>query len=200
MTEPRIEDLVIYQGAQFQHAWHWYGGGKVVKAIEDLTPGCPTVIQITGHGLPSTSKTPVLIDDVKGAHNVNVGKDKCDAVLATYIDVDNFSVEANTQNQKYKAGTGCVIYYLPSNLTGWIARMQIRERINDTTPIVDLTSGAGDIVINVTDARITVTVATAVTETLDFAQAVYDLELVDPSGEAVNIAMGKVSLVKNVTR
>jgi hypothetical protein len=78
--------------------------------------------------------------------------------------------------------------------------MQIRENITDTAPLVSLTSAAGDISINTTDGRVTFTIDTATTEGLDFTEGVYDLELVDPSGEATRLLEGVVTLNKEVTR
>jgi len=190
-------DLCIPQGATFTKALNWYGGGKVCKMIESLTPGCPTLITITAHGLPSVSDTPVFIKHVKGAKNANTTDDK--PVVATYVDVDSFYVDADTVSQIYTANTGLVTYFAPKDLTGYTARMQIREDIDDATEILELLSPT-DINISIADARITVTIADTVTETFDFEEAVYDLELESSTGETTRLLEGTVTLSKEVTR
>ena len=200
MTEPKHWDIEIKQGAKFQEAFHWYGGGKKCQSIENVTVGHPTIITATAHGLPAVSNTPISIMNVQGARALNTGPNLCDRIEATYIDADTFSVDIDTGNQRYKAGTGSFEWHQPKALAGWSARMQIRDDINDDTPLVSLTSAAGDISISQQDARITFTIATAVTEGLDFVEGVYDLELVDPSDEATRVLEGTVTLSKEVTR
>lgn len=192
-------DLTIRQGATFSKSINWYGGGKVCKLIENLVPGCPTQITITGHGLPSLSDTPVFVKHVKGATRANTKKNT--STLATYIDADNFFIDQDTVGQTYTANTGLVTYFLPTDLTGYTARMHIREEIDSDTPILELTSDAGDITISPADGQITVTITDDVTATLDFELAVYDLEIEDGTGDVTTrLIEGEVELIKEVTR
>ena len=200
MIEPKVHDLKIKQGSIYEEGFHWYGAGKVCAEIENVTVGCPTIIQITGHGLPSISDTPIHIRNVRGARDLNTGNTECDMILATYIDANSFSVDIDTGNQRYKAGSGSIEWYQPKNLTSWTAELQIREKIDDAAPLVALTSGAGDITISIPDARIVFTIATAITEGLDFVEGGYDLELENPAGEKTRVLEGKVFLSKEVTR
>jgi hypothetical protein len=200
MKLPKVEDIEIVQGSQFVKSAHWYGGGKTYDTIDGVAVGHPTIITVTGHQLPSTSPTPISIDGIKGTARVlNTGPNDCDMVLATYIDANSFSVPVPTVGKVYTSGTGYIEWYKPKDLTNYTARMQIRGDVDDTATLVSLTS-PGDIAISLTDARITVTIATSVTEALDFDNAVYDLELVDASSEATRILEGEVELRKEVTR
>jgi len=199
MFEPTEFAIKIKQGSQYELAFHWYGGGKVVQAIEDITVGAPTIIKITGHGLPSASRTPIIVQNVRGLPMLNTGLKECDRLMATYIDPDTFSVETDTRAHTWRAGTGSIVWYQPKDLTGYTGRMQIREFIDDAAPLVSLTSGSG-ITINTADARVTAIVSTAESEALDFIEGVYDLELVDLTSEAVRVLFGKVLLSKEVTR
>jgi hypothetical protein len=190
-------DLSINQGETYSKAINWYGGGKVCKTIEGLTPGCPTTITITGHGLPSVSDTPIFIKHVKGATRANTKNDK--PALATYIDANSFYADVDTVQQTYTANTGIITYFAPKDLTGYTARMHIREELDDTTTIVELVSPT-DISISSNDAKITVSIADTVTANFDFDEAVYDLELIDVSGNVTRLIEGKVELCKEVTR
>lgn len=191
-------DLEIKQGETFEKSLNWYGGGKVCKMIENLTPGCPTQITITGHGLPSVSETPVFVSHVK-PNNSRANTKKDTPVLATYIDANSFYIDADTVQQTYTPNTGLVTYYAPKNLTGWTARMHIRESVDADTTIVELTT-PGDITISTNDAKITITIAATVTAGFDFDEAVYDLELLDATSKVTRLIEGTVTLCKEVTR
>ena len=195
MTAKHI-DITIEQGATFTKKINWYGGGKMVREIENVVVGCPTQVEITAHGLPSIGKTPVYIQDVRGARNLNT---KGREVLATYVDADTFTVDLSTQGQVYVAGTGCVHYILPKPLTDWTARMDIRDSLDDDVPLVSLVSPT-DIVITVASAEISMTISAAVTAALDFDEGVYDLELEDASGNVTRLIEGDVAFTKEVTR
>ena len=188
-------DLLVQQGATFVKAFNWYGGGKVCYEIESITPGCETTIEVTGHGLPVGADTPIYIDGVEGMKDLNTkGKE----ILATYVDANTFTVFVNTIGKQYTSGTGAIMYFAPKNLSGYTARMQIRESIDDATEIVALVSPT-DIVIDTISAQITVTIAAAVTEDFVFDEAVYDLELVN--GPLVTrLVEGKITLSNEVTR
>jgi len=192
-------DLEIKQGETFIKALNWYGGGKVCKMIESLTPGCPTLITLTGHGLPMISETPVFISHVGGATRANTEDDI--PVLATYIDANSFYVDADTVDQTYKASTGLLTYFAPKDLTSWTARMHIRSEVDAATTIVELAS-PGDITISTNDAKITITIAATETALFDFDEAVYDLELLDTSNPAkvTRLIEGMVTLCKEVTK
>jgi hypothetical protein len=196
MTAKHI-DITIEQGTTFNKKINWYGGGLMIREIEGVTTGCPTDVNISAHGLPSIGKTPVIIDDVRGARNLNTkGKE----VLATYLDADNFSVPINTQKQVYVTDTGCVHYILPKALTSWTARMDVRDCLDDTVTLVSLKSADGDIVINTVNAEIEIIIDAAVTAALDFDAGVYDLELEDASGNVTRLIEGNVAFTKEVTR
>ncbi len=196
MTTAKNIDITIRQGSTFDKKINWYGGGKIVREIEAVTVGCPTRITITAHGLPAGADTPVYIHDVKGAKDLNTGNTP---VLATYVDADNFDVDTPTRGDTYKADTGCIFYYAPKALSGWTARMDIREDIDDAATLVSLTSPS-DIVINTTTAEIQMLISATVTAALDFDGGVYDLELEDGSGNVTPLIAGNVAFIKEVTR
>lgn len=190
-------DLTIKQGETFSKALSWFGGGKVCKVIEDLTSGCPVSINITAHGIPNGSDMPVFIDHVGGATRVNTKPNS--PIIATFIDVDNFFVDADTVGQTYTANTGLVTYFAPTNLTGYSARMDIRGSIDDTAVIVSLVSPA-DITLEALLGKITIVIAAAVTALFTFDTAVYDLELIDGTGVVTRLVEGEIELCKEVTR
>lgn len=87
------------------------------------------------------------------------------------------------------------------DLTGSTARMQIRQAITDTTPLIELT--AANSRATITDAangEITLLIADEDTAELDFVKGVYDLEVEYSDGTVDRVLRGKVRLSKEVTR
>lgn len=88
----------------------------------------------------------------------------------------------------------------PVNLTGYTARMQIREKHSSTTALVSLTSAAGDIVLGGVLGTIVVTIPATVTDDLTIKRGVYDLELISGSSFVTRLIEGCVNVTPEVTR
>jgi hypothetical protein len=97
-----------------------------------------------------------------------------------------------------------VLYYKPNNvaadLTGYTARMQVRQTVASNAVLLELTTENGRITITADEGKLTLFVASADTAALTFTDAVYDLELVDGDGEVIRLCRGAVHLEKEVTR
>lgn len=98
----------------------------------------------------------------------------------------------------------------PVDLTGYHARMQIRETIPSTVVICNLSSsldsdGTGlnlsgsSGTLPLASGSIGVYISAASSSNFDFDSAVYDIELVDGS-EVVRLVQGRIKLDKEVTR
>lgn len=193
-------DMKIKQGTTHSKSASQLAGGKICKMIEDLTPGCPTLVTITAHGIPVGAELPVYVSHVKGATRANTKTGK--PVLATYVDANSFFLDADTVDQTYTANTGLLTYYAPSDLTNYTARMHIRENVDDTTAILELATGGNGITIDTALGKVTFTITAAQTAAFDFDVAYYDLEIVDDSVEPVvtRILEGEIEICKEVTR
>lgn len=87
------------------------------------------------------------------------------------------------------------------DLTGYTARMQVRPTVDDTgTPLLDLDTTNGKIVLGGTAGTITFAVPAVDTAALVFDEAVYDLELIDGAGEVTRLLKGDVYLSPEVTK
>lgn len=89
----------------------------------------------------------------------------------------------------------------PIDITGYSARMHIRLRIADTTTIYEADSElGGDITIDPLVGKVTLKVPAAVTAQWTFKKAVFDLEIVDGSGDVTRLVKGTIVLDPEVTR
>lgn len=96
----------------------------------------------------------------------------------------------------------------PIDLTGFTARMQIRQRIGSAV-LVDATTDNQAIVlgqatpdspVDLTNGWVTVCLSDTMTDALDIRSGVYDLEAKDASGFVYRLLQGKVTVSLNVTR
>lgn len=90
----------------------------------------------------------------------------------------------------------------PVNLTGYTARMQVRKTVADTDTILELTTENGRIAFGspLSAGKIELTISAADTAALDPIKAVYDLEMVSPTGKVVRLLQGKFTVSAEVTR
>lgn len=97
-------------------------------------------------------------------------------------------------NLTWKDSTGS-----PVNITGYTARMQVRENYEAESTLVSLTSTGGDIVLGGSLGTIAITIAASATQTLQLDEAVYDLELVN-GATVTRLLQGKATVSREVTR
>jgi len=88
------------------------------------------------------------------------------------------------------------------NLTGYTARMQVRESYDAGTAVVSLTSGTG-ITLGGTAGTIGLALSATATAALDGTpntQYIYDLELVTGAGYVTRLVEGRFMVYPEVTR
>jgi hypothetical protein len=88
----------------------------------------------------------------------------------------------------------------PINLTGVTARMQVRDNIDSSVAILDLSTSNGGITITPLLGRIDIYVSSAVTTTLPGYGGVYDMELIFPTSDIIRLIEGTVNFIPEVTR
>lgn len=86
------------------------------------------------------------------------------------------------------------------DLTGYIARMQIRKNLKDSDFLIELTVANSRIIITALTGTIRLLIDAADTADLDFSDAVYDLEIEGSDGTVTRLLQGSVELSKEVTR
>lgn len=96
-------------------------------------------------------------------------------------------------NLTWKDSTGS-----PVNLTGYSARMQVRETYESEDTLVSLVSPA-DITLGGALGTILITIPAATTGPLSFVEGVYDLELITGSN-VTRLLQGKATISREVTR
>jgi len=197
--DPAKINYKIYQGSTFQETLRWESDTKVYVPITAITKAAPCVITTTSaHTIPVGWR--IRVANAGGMKEINsVGDDQ-------YYVVTGVTSTTVTMNHVNSLGyttftTGGVIQYnQPVPLTGYTAQMQIRETIDSSTVIYELTSSSGSILLNTSDNTIFLTISAAITRAFAFDSAVYSLELTNTSGVVMPFMSGNITLVKEITR
>lgn len=101
----------------------------------------------------------------------------------------------------------------PVDLTGYIARMQIRPSVDSSTKYLDITSvtasdgtglnltpQSGSFTLPKTSGSIGLFISAQTSSNLSFSEGVYDIELQSSTGVVTRLLEGLVKLSKEVTR
>lgn len=89
----------------------------------------------------------------------------------------------------------------PVNLTGYSARMQMREDYDDADPQFEvLSTTVGEITLGGAAGTVDVVVPATKTAAITARKGFYDLELVSPSGKVVKLMKGRVTVFPEVTK
>lgn len=195
MITPTKINLKIYQGSTFKEVLRWESAVKTYAAITGITKAAPMVITTPAHALPAGWRFKVT--NVAGMKEIN----STDTYqTATTVDTNTITVNAvNSLGYTDYISGGVVEYNQPNNLFGVAARMQIREKINSTTTLDELTTENGKIVLDNVLKTITILLTDTITAAYTFSSAVYSMELI-VSGEVIPFIYGDIALIKEITR
>jgi hypothetical protein len=198
MTPAKI-NYKIYQGSTFKEVFRWESQTKQYANISAITKAAPCVITTTAnHTIPTGWR--VRVNGVVGMKEINMTAED------SYYIVTAASSNTITLNQINSAGYttytsgGVVEWNTPVPLTGFTAKMQIRETVDSSTVIAELTHLNGGITIDAANYTVTVTLTSTQTSAFTFPTAVYSLELTDANGDVTTFIQGNLTLIQEVTR
>jgi hypothetical protein len=194
--------LTIVQGASADFVFRWATGQKAYADISAVPDLAPLTITAVGHGIEADA-WPVFLTDIGGLDAVN---SDCEFKRAVVVDTDTLRFDdINAKSYGAYTSGGTVTFYIPQDLTGYTARMQIRpnqpsETVLESLDTADARLPTTGIVIDATNKRIDVLLDSSVTEDYSWYSGVYMLELIAPTGEVYTIAQGSVKVIPEVTR
>ena len=199
------QDLTIVQGKTFTRVLRWESLPFIYKAISSITQAAPAVVNTSAsHGVPDGWR--VAIVSVQGMEEINASTPPKEREFVKATVLTGTSLELNSVNSsEYTAYTtgGYVQYYTPVALSGYTARMQVKDKVGGTVlASTDVDDAPKDVItVTVDDVTKTITIAIAATDTAAFAwkKGVYDLEMVSGSGEVTALLTGNISVTAEVT-
>ena len=197
--EPAKISYRIYQGSTFKETLRWESETKQYATISSITKTAPCVITTaSAHTIPLNWR--IRVTGVSGMKDINL------ASTTDYYLVTSKTSNTVTLNQvnssDYGAYTtgGIIEWNQPIPISGYTAQMQIRESIESTTVIHELTSSNGGISIDPVNYTISFNISAVTTAAFNFDAAVYSCELTDNQGLVYPFLSGGITLIKEVTR
>jgi hypothetical protein len=194
-------DLCIEQGKTFTRVVRWETSPMVYNPISAIAQVAPALITSAGHGVLDGWR--VAIINAKGMVEINAKNTPprdSDLVPATYVSGSQISLNSVSAADftPYTSG-GYIAYWSGVDLTGYTARMTIKDRVGGLVlKALVLASGTGltiDTVLRTTTINITAVDTAAFT----WLKGVYDLEMVSASGIVTATLTGAVNVTDEVT-
>lgn len=199
MTPAKL-NYKIYEGSTFQETFRWESQTKSYAQISAITKAAPCVITTqSNHSCPINWR--VRVTGAGGMKEINTVADD-DYYLVTSKTSNTVTLnQINSSNYTTYTSGGVLEWNTPVDLAGYTAQMQIRETLDSSTVIHQMTSAANNgIIIDTTNYTITLTIPATTTRDFDFTTAVYSVELTDSSGVVSTFITGNLTLVREITR
>jgi hypothetical protein len=199
ITPARI-NFKIYQGSTFKETFRWESQTKSYIPISNITKAAPCVITTSSsHTIPNGWR--FRVTDVAGMNQINQTSED-QFYLANNVTNNTITINSlNSSNFTAYTSGGTISYNIPVSLNNYTGIFQMRENINSTTVIKQLTSAINQgIVIDNVNKVITITISAADTTSFNFTTCIYGLELTSPGGEVFPLITGTISLVKEIVR
>lgn len=197
--QPAKINYKIYQGSTFQETLRWESETKTYVPISAITRDAPCTITTSAHTIPVGWR--IRVANVAGMKEINTTSDDAYYLVTAKTSTTVTLNKVNSLGYTAYTSGGVVEYNTPVPLVGYTALMQIRETLDSTTVIHQMTSAAGGgIQINTSDSTIFLTIPSSITTGFTFDSAVYSLELTNSSGVVTPFMAGNLTLVREVTR
>lgn len=86
------------------------------------------------------------------------------------------------------------------NLTGYTAKMQVRQSAASTDVLLELSTANSRLTITPLTGTITMIFSATLTAAIDWSRGKYDLELTSSDGTVTRLIEGQISVSKEITR
>ena len=200
------KDFEILIGSTWGYVIRWGTTPIVRKPITaiDFSMGAPRP-SVAAHGL--FDGWGVAVYGVKSPRQINAANNPpegSDYHSATVIDTgtielnDVTPVDENGQEWPAYTSGGFIQYDTPVDLTGYTARMSIKDKIGGAV-LHSLTTENDGITIDTAAKTVLLSIPAATTEDFTWSRGVYDLEMVSATGKVTRIISGRIVLSREVT-
>lgn len=188
--------LVIAQGKTFARTFRWAAKPFLYKAISAITKAAPARLTVTGHLIPSGWRVAVV--SVLGMRQINAANDpplQSEYRRATVVDANTIELnEVNaSQFSTYTSG-GYLQMYTPVDLTGFMVRMTIRDKVGGTALLELDSDELGGIALDNTAKTITITIDAETTAAMTWTSGVYEIEAESAGGVVSPITRGSIKV------
>ena len=199
MSTACTTDLLILRGTTFRKVVRWEAATFLAKEITAMSKaGIVRIVTPGPHGIPDGWRVAVV--DAKGMTELNAvenpprARDMRVATVVSATEVE-FNEISSAAFRPY-AGGGFLKWYAPRDLTGYTARMEIRDAAGQV--LTTLTTENAGIVLDSAEHMIDLLLSAAATAVLALGDCTFDLEMISSTGEVTFILSGPVRVVDSI--
>lgn len=196
-----IHDLILIKGKTFKESMLYGEDQKIYKPITALVSQAPVQITCPAHGVPlnwacrvESALSPLGLNTPEGSW-----------VIPRIVDNDTLEINnLNLLHAEAFSGPAVLIYQKPADITGWVFRAQIRDKVGGQV-LATFSSNPADaseflITVDAVNSSFTLHISAVDTENLTWSRGVYDVEALLPDGTVLAIVSpSKVSVEREVT-
>ncbi len=192
-----VFNLVLEKGISFSQVVRWEVEPFLFAQITSITNSAPVhIATLAPHGL--TEGWRVAVVGAKGLTALNAQNNppiEIDFKRVKIVDPSTIEINpiSTALDPAYTEG-GYLQWYTPASLAGATATFRVQNTSRTTTYLTEATLLV-DIILDDITKTITIVIDDALTQTLTFKNAVYDLEITTPSGIVWPILTGKVTVI-----
>lgn len=88
----------------------------------------------------------------------------------------------------------------PVNLTGYTAKMQVRQNVSASDVLLELSTTNGRLSISAMSGQVTMIFSATTTAAITWSRGKYDLELTALDGTVTRLLEGEITVSKEITR
>ncbi len=207
--------LRIRKGETFSRVLRWESGPTIYKNITGATKAGPCVLSVASHGLPDGWRIKRIVS-VVGMKQLNthrlvagvwvptpLGEAFSNGLKATVLTAGTIELnEVNASGYDTYTSGGVIEVNTPVDLSGYTARMHMRDAFDSVTSLLELTTENSRIAIDNTLKTITLTLPVATVDAITWETAVATLEMVSGAGVVTLLIPNQPVIVgdTNVTR
>ncbi len=188
------KEILIQKGKTFTLVVRWETEPVVRKAITavSLATGAPR-LTVTSHGAPDGWRgTPYAVEGMKQLNDI--GYQSMTVIDANTVEFNSVTpVDDNGRAWSAYTSGGFLMFYTPQSLSGYTARMDIKDKIGGTiwasSDVADTPLDIIDIAVDNATKTITLTISATDTAALIAKKGVADLELVSSGGVVTKLKL-----------
>jgi hypothetical protein len=175
-----MADFNIKQGSTFSRVLRWESSTVVYALITAIAQSAPVRITSVAHGIPDGWRVAVQsVQGMKQLNALNTPPKSKDYHATTVIDTNTVSFnDTNALGYSAYVSGGALVYNLPVDMASYTARLYIKNKITDTTSVLQLTTENGGISIDNALKTITLNITSTQSATLAVGSYVYGMEMV----------------------
>lgn len=179
----------------------WETEPIVYRPVTAVSQTAPVRLTVPAHGIKPGWRAALVggkgMDELRAAPN---DLKSADYHIATVLSEDEIEFnDINAAGFKAYAGGGHLQYNTPIDLTGYVARLVVKDQVGGGDPLFEMTPENGRILLDAAAATITLTADAATLAALTWTKGRYELELESPSGVVTKLMAGPASVEEELT-